>query len=186
MPRQVLDDDVSIRAYVHPTRMVILALLGPQSRTATGIARELGVHPANLTRHLKLLERTGLIQLVERRDTGRNVEKYYQASARAYDVRLKTDRIEDRRATVLGILRDNLATAVATARDDDSCLEVVGMLQQSRIRRDDVGRLQERLTAVLQEFGDLNDPDGSPYNLSLALYPAEAAAPGAEWPQVEI
>jgi DNA-binding transcriptional ArsR family regulator len=154
--------------------MSLLRLLADLPMTATGLARQLDVHPANLTRHLRLLERTGLIRIVERRDTGRNLEKYYRASALAYEVRLRTDRVGDRRATILGILRDNLSTAVATARH--SSTEVVGLLEQARLDRSDVPRLAERLNAVVREFAALDAPDGVTYNMSLALYPAEAAS----------
>ncbi len=173
----VLDDDERIRAYVHPTRMSLLGLLARQPMTATGVARALGVHPANLTRHLRLLEQTGLIRIVERRDTGRNLEKYYRATALAFEVRLATDRIEDRRATVLGILRDNLSTAVVTTSTSSS--EVVGLLEQVRLDRRDISRLRERFDALVHEFAELDAPDGDPYTLSVALYPAPASAPEA-------
>lgn len=170
----VLEDDERIRAYVHPTRMRVLWLLAQEQMTATGIARELGVHPANLTRHLKLLERTGLIRLVERRDTGRNLEKYYRAAALAFEVRMRSDPIEDRRATVLSILRDNLSTAIPTAQAEASG-QVVGLLEQARLDRRRIPRLQKRLEALTREFAALDATDGVPYCLSLALYPSESS-----------
>jgi DNA-binding transcriptional ArsR family regulator len=154
--------------------MSILSLLGPEQMTATGMARALGVHPANLTRHLRVLNRTGLIRLVEKRDTGRNLEKYYRASALAFEVRVKSDRIQDRRATALAILRDNLSTAVATARGDMSG-DAVGLLAQTRIDPKQVPRLERRLRALVKEFAALDSSDGKPYCLSLALYPGEAS-----------
>ena len=66
-----------IKAYVNPTRIVILNMLIKKKRTVTSVAKELNVHPANLTHHFKLLEKAGLIKLVEKKDTGKNLEKYY-------------------------------------------------------------------------------------------------------------
>ena len=79
----VLQKPVEIKAYVHPTRMNILRMIAIRKRTVSSVARDLGVHPANITHHFKLLEKTKLIQLVERRDIGKNIEKYYRAAARS-------------------------------------------------------------------------------------------------------
>lgn len=181
----VLQDNDSIRAYVHPTRMTILSILGRGQATASEVARELGVHPANLTRHFRLLERTGLIRLVEKRDTGRNLAKYYRAAALAFEVRMQTDRIEDRRAAVLGVLRDNLSTAVSTAKSERSG-EVLGLLELSRLDRKHLPRLRRRLSALAKEFAALDSPDGVPYSLALALYPNEVPATITSRPEVVI
>ena len=173
-PLLVLEDDERIRAYVHPTRMSILALLGREPMTGTGLARALGVHPANLTRHLRLLERTGLIRLVEKRDTGRNLEKYYRAAALAFEVRMRSDRIEDRRATALAVLRDDLSAAIATARGPDSS-DVVALLGQVRVDRRRAARFGKRLVALMREFEQLDAADGEPQRLALALYPGEGS-----------
>jgi DNA-binding transcriptional ArsR family regulator len=175
-PTVLLEDADPIRAYVHPTRMAILTILGRGRATASEVARELGVHPANLTRHFRLLEQTGLIRLVEKRDTGRNLAKYYRAAALAFEVRMHTDRIEDRRAAVLGVLRDNLSTAVATAKGERSG-EVLGLLELSRLDRTSLTHLRTRLSALAKEFAALDSPDGVSYSLSLALYPNEVAPP---------
>ncbi len=75
-----LNTNEQIRAYVNPTRMTILAMLAQEKQSVSGIARKLNVHPANLTHHFKLLEKVGLIKLVEKRETGKNLEKFYRAS----------------------------------------------------------------------------------------------------------
>lgn len=184
-PILVLDDEERIRAYVHPARMAILSILGRVQATASEVARELGVHPANLTRHFRLLERTGLIRLVEKRDTGRNLAKYYRAAALAFEVRMETDRIEDRRAAVLGVLRDNLSTAVATAKSERSG-EVLGLLELSRLDRKRLPQLRKRLVAVAREFAAFDSPDGASYSLSLALYPNEVPTTITSTPEIVI
>ena len=83
-PDLVIHSDEQIRAYVHPTRMVILDLLAKEKMTVTGIARQLDTHPANITHHIKQLEKAGLIVLVEKRETGKNLEKYYRASCLSF------------------------------------------------------------------------------------------------------
>ncbi len=76
---RTLSSEAEIAAYLHRTRMAILDVLRDGAATATQIAARLGVHPANLTRHIRVLEEAGLVVLVEKRDTGRNLEKYYAA-----------------------------------------------------------------------------------------------------------
>src|SRR5262249_45972522 len=88
---RTLTAQAEIEAYLHNTRMQMLAVLRDGPATGAQIAERLGVHPANLTRHLRTLLDAGLIELVERRDTGRNVEKYYAAAAHSFDVAPEAD-----------------------------------------------------------------------------------------------
>ena len=165
--RQTLTTPETIRAYVHPTRLAILAILADRQETASGVARELGVHPANLTRHLRILEHAGLIRLVEKRDTGRNLAKYYRATATAFHVQLGPGRAEDRRATALGIIRDSLVAAPTG--------DVVALLATTRIDPARIEALRGRLASVVDEFGAFDDASGIPYSLAVALYPNETA-----------
>ena len=87
LPYYKLTKAPQIKGYIHPTRIVILKKLAEKKRTISGIARELEVHPANITHHFKLLEKTGLIKLVEKRDIGKTIEKYYRAIAYSYIVK---------------------------------------------------------------------------------------------------
>jgi len=83
---RTLRTEAEIAAYLHRSRIAILDALRHGPATASQIAQGMGVHAANLTRHLRILERAGLIALVEKRDTGRNLEKYYAAVASSFDV----------------------------------------------------------------------------------------------------
>jgi DNA-binding transcriptional ArsR family regulator len=128
----LLEDSERVRAYVHPVRMHILSLLVDVPATVTQVANRLDVHPANITRHFRLLERVGLIELVEKRDTGRNLEKYYRAVARSFEVRIAPEQVEDARATALRVLRDDLSIAIGTvsgAGDEPA----VGLLGTARL-----------------------------------------------------
>lgn len=74
-----LSDPRALRAYAHPTRMVLLALLrrdGPQ--TATQAARITGESVASCSFHLRQMAKYGLVELAE---GGRGREKPWQATA---------------------------------------------------------------------------------------------------------
>lgn len=186
-PSLALEDEGQIRAYVHPTRMTILAILAREAQTVTGVARELGVHPANLTHHVKRLEKTGLIRLVEKRDTGRNLEKYYRAVAHSFTV-APTGPADpqaaglDQAVLALAILRDNLNAAILALkparRPGPDLPYVLGLLAGARVRPEALEQFTQRLAGLVEEFGHLDDEAGQAYTLNLSLYPAETQALG--------
>lgn len=79
-PRSVrLTDPRALRAYAHPTRMALVALLrrdGPQ--TATQAARAIGESVASCSFHLRQMAKYGL---VEQAEGGRGREKPWRATA---------------------------------------------------------------------------------------------------------
>ena len=173
-PLQVLADDARIRGYVHPVRMAILGMLAAAPRTVTSVAREMGVHPANITHHFRRLQRLGLIRLVETRDTGRNLEKYYRAAARSFVVRPKSRSPRSRQALALSILRDNLSAAVDRIPSDET-RKVLALLATTRLARRDFGRFERRLRGLVREFQRADADAGASYSLNLSLYPDQGA-----------
>lgn len=170
---QILTDADQIRAYVHPTRMAILSLLAPESGSVSGIARHFGVHPANLTHHFKLLEKIGLIKLVEKRDTGKNLEKYYRAVAYNFTVSLASSKPLNKGALTLTILRDNLNTALRTIEALPAPQPGLGLLLPIRLPPEQLIAFQEKLLALFQEFHPDRGEAGQLFTLNLSLYPAE-------------
>jgi DNA-binding transcriptional ArsR family regulator len=167
-----LSREDQIRAYVHPTRMTILAALAAEQLTVSAIARQLGVHPANLTHHFKLLEKVGLIRLVEKRDTGKNLEKYYRAVAYTFTVSPDEQTRANPQALGLSILRDNLSAGLETLKlHPQGDLPVLALLNTVRLDMDTFPAFQQKLLDLLAEFKALDAPTGTAYNLSLALYP---------------
>jgi putative molybdopterin biosynthesis protein len=67
-----------------PRRMVILQRLMSRPETLSSLGRALGVHPAQVRHHLKLLEKAGLVELVSTQVVRGFVEKYYRAKASAF------------------------------------------------------------------------------------------------------
>jgi molybdate-binding protein len=68
------------------TRQRILRILMSQPATLSQIGKELNVHPAKVRHHLKRLEEASLVELTATNVVRGFVEKYYQASAKAYYV----------------------------------------------------------------------------------------------------
>ena len=173
LPAQALVTDKQVRAYVHPTRMVILAALAREKQTVSGIARQLNVHPANITHHFKLLEKIGLIKLVEKRDTGKNLEKYYRAVAYNFTVNLDADRPIDKGTLALSVLRDNLSAAIHSLKTEGKDALVLGVLQTVYLRPEDVEQLQAGLANLLETYSAPRSESSTAYQINLSLYPGE-------------
>jgi DNA-binding transcriptional ArsR family regulator len=172
-PTQVLTTNEQIRAYVNPTRMSILALLGQEKHSVSGVARQLNVHPANLTHHFKLLEKVGLIKLVEKRETGKNLEKFYRATALHFTVSVG-DETTNKKILALGILRDSLTVALQSLKHEADDRDVLGVLKTVRLSPDDIVKFEQKLLDLAEEFSEHPAEAGIVYSLNVSLYPTDA------------
>jgi DNA-binding transcriptional ArsR family regulator len=174
-----LSTEETVRAYVHPIRMSILEMLGREKQSVSGIARTLGVHPANLTHHFKLLEKAGLIKLVEKRDTGKNLEKLYRAVAYHFTVGLAGETIDNKKVLALSIVHDNLTAAIQSLKRQGDEKTVFGLLKNIRMNPEQIGRFYQKLTKLLEEFEKSHPKDGEAYTVNISFYPGEPADPAA-------
>jgi DNA-binding transcriptional ArsR family regulator len=83
-----MDDLERLRATAHPLRLRILSLLTGAAMSAAEVARELDVTQANASYHLRLLERTDLVSVVERvRVRGGDAKRYrHQSSSEPFEL----------------------------------------------------------------------------------------------------
>lgn len=75
-----------LRAIADMLRLRIIELLQHKPMTVTQLGEELGEAPAKVHYHVRELEKVGLLRLVERREKGSILEKYYQPVAREISV----------------------------------------------------------------------------------------------------
>jgi DNA-binding transcriptional ArsR family regulator len=177
---RTLTTTAEIESYLHRTRMAILVALRGGPATVTQIAATLGVHPANLTRHIRSLEDAGLIALVEKRDTGRNLEKYYRAAATTFDVAPEAGDLAARHKIALAFVRSDISAALASLPDVEP-RPVVAYVVSARVAPADLGLFQERLAALVEAFSAANSAnadEGDTYHLNLSLYPGPEPADG--------
>jgi DNA-binding transcriptional ArsR family regulator len=90
-PVQVVDSPQQLKAFTDPLRIRILVALAERAATNQQLADMLGVPQANVLYHLRFLLKVGLILLVDTQVKGGNVEKYYRAVARTFDLQLAPD-----------------------------------------------------------------------------------------------
>jgi DNA-binding transcriptional ArsR family regulator len=77
-----------LRATAHPIRLRLLSLLTGAAMSAAEAGRELGLSQASASYHLRVLERTGLVRVVEVvRLRGGDAKRYrHESSAQPFDV----------------------------------------------------------------------------------------------------
>ena len=162
-----------VGAYLHRTRLSILGALGDRPATVSQVAARLGVHPANLTRHVRILERAGLITLVEKRDTGRNLERYYQASAHSFDVAPDQEALTAPHKIALAMARSELSAAMARLPDrSPGAVQVFSV--GARLTPRQLRAFLAALARLAARFEGANRDAGEVYRLTLALFPGEA------------
>lgn len=165
---KVVADRDEAKAYLHPVRMKIAALLAQEAMTISGLGRAFGVHPANLSHHLDHLVSAGLVRVIAERTGPRRTEKLYRAVARAFEV--KTE--EDDSGGPIDILMRDLAAARGALRESKA--EGVFYLKKARIAPSSRAAFAERLAGLVAEFAADGQEEGCEHSLALALYPGGA------------
>jgi DNA-binding transcriptional ArsR family regulator len=82
----VIENLEQLRALADPLRTRILEALARQPKTTSQLAEMFGETNNKLHYHVHELERFGLIKLVEKRERGGVLEKYYRAVARDFTI----------------------------------------------------------------------------------------------------
>jgi predicted ArsR family transcriptional regulator len=150
--------------------MDILSALRGGPSTISQVANSLKVHPANLTRHFRTLEKAGLIKLDHTRDTGRNLEKYYRSVANTFDVSPEAGELSSSQEVALSFARSDLSAAIAQLPESAE-LPVLTLVATARVRLEDIKDYCQRLDALAKEFESSRDDAGIDYHINLNVYP---------------
>ena len=148
-----------------------------------------GSAPANLTRHIRRLEKAGLVSLVEKRDTGRNLEKWYATTALTFDVAPDVDTLKSPHKTALAFARSDLSAALARLPDDATGAVQVLVAEakltggQVRVFAAELSRLAERFKA--QANANAEGQSAAPRARALPRRRRRLAATGGQTDQTE-
>ncbi|MFQ5718791.1 MAG: helix-turn-helix domain-containing protein [Acidobacteriota bacterium] len=88
-PLQVIENREQAAAMLHPLRMRLLEALR-EPRSASGLARLIGLPRQKVNYHLQELARHAFVELVEERRKGNCTERLYRSTARAYVISPET------------------------------------------------------------------------------------------------
>jgi DNA-binding transcriptional ArsR family regulator len=86
-PVMIIELPEQLKAFTDPLRLQVLRILCRRRATNQQIADELNEPHAKVLYHIRFLLDVGLITLVDTQVKGGNVEKYYRAVARVFDLR---------------------------------------------------------------------------------------------------
>lgn len=188
---RVIGDVETLKALSDAVRLRILETMvqaADEDWTVKRIATALGVGPTKLYHHIAILEERELIRIAGTRVVSGIIETRYRIA----QLSVRLDRAMLSSAGPSGeataAIEEMLRTMFDTAREDAGRALQSGAMQLGPdgkpargLLRQDVKRLsparaeelRERLTALVDEFdgGALDDPDGVPFGLLIALYP---------------
>jgi DNA-binding transcriptional ArsR family regulator len=154
----VIENLEQLRAIADPLRTRILEALVREPKTTSQLAELLGETNNKLHYHVHELERFGLIKLVEKRERGGVLEKYYRAVARDYTIApalLGTSSSSE----VITIIRDHFdqivqGIAQSLERIDPNVKPSVSL----SINRDTLWMTEEEFQELVRQFDALIAP----------------------------
>lgn len=186
----VIGDLETLKVIADPLRSQILEAFILQPLTVKQVAERLGLAASKLYYHVNLLEKHGLIKVVDTRIVSGIIEKQYRATASRLEVdhsllAFTTDAGKENINTVLlstlDTTRDDILRSLQaryfeleTGNVEKRPRRVVVARQLSRIPDERAEEFGRRLDDLLKEFdtADTDAPDLQTYALTIAFYPS--------------
>lgn len=181
----LVDDLELLKVIAHNTRLDILQSL-KRPKTVKEVAKLLKLPATKLYYHVNLMEKHGLIQVVETNIVSGILEKKYQVVAHNYriDNRLLTDQpaasqeLEQMLNTIFDITRTEIRRTVQhTNQNPFADDQDIGILWRASFRltpaqhKEFHGRIQSLLQEIAQYSQDDVAENDTVYGLTLAYYP---------------
>jgi DNA-binding transcriptional ArsR family regulator len=146
-----------LRALSEGLRMRVLEALLCESYTITQLGSMLGEAPAKILYHVRELERVGLVKLVEKREKGGSLEKYYRAVAEVIQISrtlLRSVPLDDSLALMQewlnAIMRESMAALERSRQAPEETLRLSSDVL--RLAPNEAAAFSERLQALLAEY----------------------------------
>ncbi len=127
--RNIRDETAALAALARPERLAMLRRLMGEPATITQLCQDLGHYPSWIRHHVLVLERAGLVSLIEERHHKGYVERFYGATARAYAINLIVLPTSANRDLLVVVGSDDRALDLLTQRlrDDQHGPDVVSL-----------------------------------------------------------
>lgn len=149
-------------------RMRILEILTERQASVKELSEIIHESPQTTHYHTKMLERAGLIEIVEKREVRGTLEKFYKAVAD----RFVAGEIVSKAASEFGLglvqnFVDMLRYSAETTDGEGVTLHVLG-IQCDPAR---IPEFQERLAELVQEFQAMSGEEGQHFGLIAGVFP---------------
>jgi DNA-binding transcriptional ArsR family regulator len=159
----VLTEASQLKAIAHPARTRLLNALETRPRSAKQLADDLDLTHGNAGHHLKVLERAGLVEVIEERRVRALTERIF---APAYD-RLRIE-VGGGGVDKLRFLFDQAAREVAP--EDEQPFDDQGRLYSVRMSPSSAAEFVERVVSLADEFAAAEEDSGELFGLAAAVY----------------
>ncbi|MFN8376927.1 MAG: winged helix-turn-helix domain-containing protein [Anaerolineae bacterium] len=167
-PILVVEAPDQIKAFTDALRLRVLRILCERAATNQQISDMLGEPHAKVLYHIRFLLDSELIKLVDTQVKGGNVEKYYRAVARTFDIRpaqIDVERDVQLAYSTLDTLRDEMITSLMTYPESEGDIWTKrGYFSPAR-----TAEFMERLKSLLDEYWDASAPAAGPDDLQMRL-----------------
>ena len=193
----VIDDPAAAEAALEPARATLLAQL-TEPASAAMLAAAAGLPRQKVNYHLRMLERHGLVELVEERRKGNVTERLLQAAAASYvispaalaavapDPARAPDRLSASWLLALAaqLVRDvgDLVTGAVQARKKVATFAMDGQVRfaSAADRAAFTGELMQAVTALVAKYHDEQAEGGRDHHLVVAIHPSVTARSAAD------
>ena len=185
----IIRDLETLKVIADPIRNQILEVLQFTPQNTKEVADKLGLAPSKLYYHFNMLEKNGLIKVVETRQISNLIEKYYLAVAIYFMVDSSLLNFESSEG------KENMYTlvesAIDTTREDfmrslharslqieqglaGRKRTVVLTRNLSNLSDEKADAFFKRMTELVEEFvdADTRDPNDQTYAITVAMYPS--------------
>ncbi|MCA9917346.1 MAG: helix-turn-helix domain-containing protein [Anaerolineales bacterium] len=180
----LVDDLEILKVIAHNTRLNILQSL-KHPKTVKEIAKLLKLPATKLYYHVNLMEKHGLIQVVETNIVSGIVEKKYQVVAHNYriDNQLLTDQpaasaeLAQMLNTIFDVTRAEIQRTVQHTDQNPFAEDAAGILWRTSVHltpeqhAEFYGRLQTLLEEITQHSKEAANDENTLYGITLAFYP---------------
>jgi DNA-binding transcriptional ArsR family regulator len=188
----VIDDPAAAEAALEPARATLLAQL-TEPASAAMLAAAAGLPRQKVNYHLRMLERYGLVELVEERRKGNVTERLLRAAAASYvispsalaavapDPARAPDRLSASWLLALAaqLVRDvgDLVTGAVKARKKVATFAMDGQVRfaSAADRAAFTGELMQAVTALVAKYHDEQAEGGREHHLVIAIHPSVTA-----------
>lgn len=190
--RFVIEDLETLRVMADPLRGQIYEILLNKPANVRQVAEQLGLAPSRLYYHFNMLEKCGLLRVVETRMVSNIQEKLYRSAAYELEIApglldFRTEQgkqsIADLSVNTLDVTRDDLVRSLQAraylleqgAVEKPRSIIITRLL--ASIPDEQADEFHSRLKALLKEFSDA-DKTGQPgapeqqFALTIAFYPS--------------
>ncbi|HEV3153737.1 MAG TPA: winged helix-turn-helix domain-containing protein [Candidatus Baltobacteraceae bacterium] len=158
-----------LRAVADSQRHRILTLLIQEPMTAASIAKRLKINRTRVYYHLDLLEKHGMIRVIERRQVGAVMERTYRAVARSFRV---NRRLLASTASPAAIAQTEAALIESAAADARAARDPKMWVARAflHLRPADANKLRAELRALLKKYRTRAASGGKQFEVAAALF----------------